>query len=110
MIEFFKTWKGIASIVAATVTIVGGLQLFGVDVLRYRYTMAYENAETQEQHASDYQRLRSEFYEDKCERLKHEWYRAKESEEGYRVRGESVPQWLVEKLIHLEAELQEFGC
>lgn len=92
-------WKHYVFGIPTVVAIFTSLTYFGLDLSGLRPAWAFE-----------LQKLAGVVYKDLCKSRLDEWYRAKESEEVYKRREEPIPQWLLDKLIDLEAELIEYGC
>ena len=58
--------------------------------------------------ASEYNALHSVVMSDKCSVLKSEWYQAMESKQKYQDAGQPMPEWLLKRIVHLEAEMAEY--
>jgi len=89
-----KFWK-----IPALVSVLVALSYFGLDASGLRPAWFFEH-----------EALANEFYQDKCERLKKEWYLAMESKGRYALQNQPMPKWLIDQIVQLEADMKEAGC
>lgn len=104
MIKPWQKWSlGFTGVVVA----LGAVKAAGYPVEEARPALHYELSELAKEYRRGISELAGEYHADKLATLKKEWYDAKEKESNYKDNKKHVPDWLIEKLISLEASIKK---